>query len=207
MKRKSRHIILVKYENFSLVSQKKKVSSNPKKSNKFNLNISLISFKIIALINTYLLLYNRGNGDNNKYNNANKAMKHAILLLSSYGISYMNNVLSQFNNDERFNIFIHIDGKTKIDIDINKTITKSNIKYIKHLFKSKRYSTEMVDTMFELLSIANKTDNYDYFHFFSDTCYLIKTLDDFYQFFIQNNNKSYMNYRLAQYFLYKNQII
>ena len=63
----------------------------------------------------------------------------------------------------------------------------------------------MVDCMLELLIIANKTDNYDYFHYFSDTYYLIKTLDEFYQFFIENNNKSYMIYYLAKYFLYKNQ--
>ena len=46
-------------------------------------------------------------------------MKHAILLLSSYGINYLNNFLSQFNNDKRFDIYIHIDGNTKIDIKLN----------------------------------------------------------------------------------------
>jgi hypothetical protein len=183
----------------------KKVSSNSKKSNKLNLNISLISFKIFAFIYTYLLLYNSGNNSNNKFNNSNKIMKHAILLLSSYGISYMNNVLSQFNNDKRFDIYIHIDGQSKLDINNNKTITRSNIKYIKHLFKSKNYSIQLVDVMLELLIIANKTDNYDYFHYFSDSCYLITTLDEFYQFFIENNNKTYINYHLAEYFLYRNQ--
>ena len=184
----------------------KKIALYSKKSNKLNLNISFISFKILVLIYAYLALYNRSNNvNNNKYNNSSKKMKHAILLLSSYGISYMNNFLSQFNNDERFDIYIHLDGKTKIDIENNKTVTRAKIKYIKHLFKSKRYSNEMVDCMLELLIIANKTDNYDYFHYFSDTCYLIKTLDEFYQFFIENNNKSYMIYYLAKYFLYKNQ--
>ena len=201
MDKKSSHINQDKYEN---ISQMKKVSSNSKKSNKLNLHIYLISFKILVFIFIYLLLYNRDNNANNK-NNSNKTMKHAILLLSSYGISYMNNILSQFNNDKRFDIYIHIDGKTKIDIENNKTITRAKIKYIKHLFRAKKYSTEMVDAMFELLIIANKTDNYDYFHYFSDTCYLIKTLDEFYQFFIQNNNKSYIGYHLAQYFLYKGQ--
>jgi len=196
--------MLDKYQNTPHIFQKKKFSPNSKKSNKLNIHISLISFKILVLINNYLLLYHIGNNSNNKNNNNKKQMKHAILLLSSYGISYMNNVLSQFSNDERFDIYIHIDGKTKIDIENNKTITRAKIKYIKHLFRAKRYSTEMVDTMLELLSISNKTDNYDYFHYFSDTCYLIKTLDEFYQFFIKNNNKSYMNYHLAQYFLYKN---
>lgn len=176
----------------------KKASINSKESNKLNFNISLILFKILSLINAYLVLYIIIKNDN-------KAMKHAILLLSSYGINYMNNVLSQFNNDKRFDIFIHIDGKSKIDIENNKTITKSRIKYIKHLYKSKRFSIRMVDVMLELINIANKTDKYDYFHYFSDSCYLIKTLDEFYDFFIQNNNKSFMDYFLTNAFLYKNQ--
>lgn len=175
----------------------KKTSINAKVSSKLNFNVSLILFKILLLINAYLILYIINKNDN-------KAVKHAILLLSSYGINYMNNVLSQFNNDERFDIFIHIDGKSKIDLENNKTITKSRIKYIKHLYKSKRFSIRMVYIMLELINIANKTDKYDYFHYFRDSCYLIKTLDEFYQFFIQNNNKSFMNYFLTNHFLYKN---
>ena len=170
-----------------------------------NTNISLIAFKFLALLYAYLCLCNRENNDKNEYSNNNKKMKHAILILSSYGISYLNNVLSQFNNDKRFDIYIHIDRESKIDIKKNKKLTKSKIKFIKHIFKSKKYSTEMVDVMLKLLIIANKKDNYDYFHYFSDSCYLIKTLDDFYQFFFQNNNKSYMEYFLSEYFLYKNQ--
>jgi len=203
MDKKNNHIELDKYESASLIFQMKKASSNSKKSNKLNLHISLILFKILVLLNNCFLLCNKGNNSNNKNNNSNKSMKHAILLLSSYGISYMNNFLSQFNNDKRFDIYIHIDGKTKIDIENNKTITRAKIRYIKHLFKAKRFSIKMVDAMFELLSIANKTDNYDFFHYFSDSCYLIKTLDEFYQFFIDNNNKSYMSYHLEKYFLYK----
>ena len=195
-------------ENISHRTQMKKAFSNSKMTNKINLNTSLNIFKIYVLINTYLLLCNRGyydNNGNNKYNNSNITMKHAILLLSSYGINYMNNFLSQFNNDKRFDIYIHIDGQSKIDIENDKKITKSKIKYIKHLFKSEKYSSKMVDAMSELLIKANKTDNYDYFHYFSDSCYLIKTLDDFYQFFIRNNNKSYMTFYLDKNFLYKNQ--
>jgi hypothetical protein len=174
-----------------------KLDLNSKKFNKLYFNIYLILFKILAVINEYLVLYIRVKNDN-------KIMKHAILSLPSYGINYMNNILSQFGNDKRFDIFIHIDGKSKFDIENNKTKTKSRIKYIKHLFNSKRYSVRMVDVMIELLKIANKTDKYDYFHYFSDSCYLIKTLDEFYQFFFQNNNKSYIAYYLTDRFLYKN---
>ena len=52
--------------------------------------------------------------------------------------------------------------------------------------------------------LENYTDNYAYFHYFSDSCYLITTLDEFYQFFIENNNKTYINYYLERNFLYKN---
>ena len=131
-------------------------------------------------------------------------MKHAILLLSSYGINYMNNFLSQFNNDKRFDIFIHIDGQTKTDVYHQKVITKSNIKYIKHLFKSKKFSIEMVDIMFKLLNIAYKKKNYNYFHYFSDHCYLITTLDEFYNFFEQNNNKTYISYFIDNNVIFNN---
>jgi hypothetical protein len=62
----------------------------------------------------------------------------------------------------------------------------------------------MVDVMLELLITAKKTDNYYYYHFLSDSCYLVKTLDEFYEFFVKNNNKTFMNYYLDKYTLYKN---
>ena len=128
----------------------------------------------------------------NKENNKN--MKHAILLLSSYGINYLNNFLVQFNNDKRFDIFIHIDGKTKIDIENNKTIINSNIKYYKNIFSATRFSLELGDVMYELLSVANKYYDYDYYHFMSESCYFTDSLDDFYNFFVINNLYSYINY-------------
>jgi hypothetical protein len=163
----------------------------PKNGKKSYINNSLILYKILTIISFYLLWNNK---IINKSNNNNKIMKHAILLLSSYGINYMNNFLSQFHNDKRFDIYIHLDDQSKRDVENNKTITKSNIKYINHLYKSEKYSIEIVDTMFELLSIADKTSNYDYFHYFSDTCYLITTLEEFYNFFEKNNKKIKLNY-------------
>ena len=136
--------------------------------------------------------------------NTTKNMKHAILLLSSYGIEYLNNFLVQFNNDKRYDIYIHLDGKTKSDIDKKKTIIDSNIKYCQHKYKAERFSIEMVDAMYELLSIAYKSDNYDYYHFFSESCYLVKSLDKFYDFFVENNLNSYVSHYKNQDFLYKN---
>ncbi len=181
-----------------------KTSKNSKKYNEFNLHFLSILHKILTIISVYLLLcYISNNNNNLESNNDNKAMKHAILLLSSYGINYMNNFLSQFNDDKRFDIYIHIDNQTKIDIEEKKIITKSNIKHIQHFYNSKKFSIEMVDIMLKLLIIADKKDNYDYFHYFSDSCYLITTLDEFYKFFAKNNKKTYISYFLGNNFLFK----
>ena len=56
--------------------------------------------KILIIILSYSLLFCQSNNEFKKSNNANKTMMHEILLLSSYGIIYMNNFLRQFNNDK-----------------------------------------------------------------------------------------------------------
>ena len=134
----------------------------------------------------------------------NTDMKHAIILLASYGIDYLNSFLEQFNNDSRFDIYIHIDGKTKIDIDNNKTIINANIKYCNHSFSSERYSVEMGDATYELFFIANKNYDYDYYHIMSESCYFSDSLDEFYNFFVINNFNSYINYYKFDKFLLNN---
>jgi len=133
-----------------------------------------------------------------------KSMKHSILLLSSYGIDYLNNFLSQFNIDKRFDIYIHYDKETKADIDKGKQIINSNIKYFNYKYKSPRFSLGMVKAMFELLSQAYKRGAYDYYHFFSESCYLVKPIEQFYKFFLINKGNSYVQYGLSKYFSYKN---
>ena len=98
--------------------------------------------------------------------------------------------------------YIHLDGKTKNDIDNGKEIIHSNIKYSNHLYKSKRFSFEMVKVMYELLYKASKHEKYNYYHFFSDNCYLVKSLNDFYHFFKGNN--SYLSYHLNNFSYYHN---
>ena len=90
-------------------------------------------------------------------------MMQALLLLSSYGINYINNFLSQFNNDKRFDIFIHLDRKSKSDFENHKKIIKSNIKYIKHLYEFKRFSIQMADVMVNLLIIVEKIWLFSFF--------------------------------------------
>ena len=202
-----------------MVVKKKNIILSKKSQNQNHITLKIIKkiflFFLFVILNFLALtiekIYNqinevKDNIENNKNNVLYTTnMKHAILLLSSYGIKYLNNFLRQFNNDKRYNIYIHYDGKTKKDIDRKKKILNSNIKYCQHKYKAKRFSIEMVDSMYELLSIAYKNDNYDYYHFFSESCYLIKSLDKFYNFFVDNNLNSYFSYNKNNYYLYKNQ--
>ena len=57
--------------------------------------------------------------------------------------------------------------------------------------------------MYELLSIAYKSDNYDYYHFFSESCYLVTSLDNFYDYFVENNLNSYVSHYKFQNFVYR----
>ena len=38
----------------------------------------------------------------------------------------------------------------------------------------------MVDAMYDIMSIENSKYNYDFYHFFSESCYLVKSLDYIY---------------------------
>jgi hypothetical protein len=132
-------------------------------------------------------------------------MKHAILVLSSYGVDYLNNFLYQFNNDSRFDIYIHLEGKSLDDFEKGETILKSNIKYCNHIHNSKSFSIEMVDAMYDIMSIASLKYNYDFYHFFSESCYLVKSLDYIYNFFAKNKLYSYVSHFLKNNYLYDNQ--
>ena len=45
----------------------------------------------------------------------------------------------------------------------------------------------------------------DFYHFFSESCYLVKSLDYIYNFFINNKLNSYVKHYLHNKFLYNNQ--
>ena len=178
-----------------------------------NLKFKIYSILILVIsISSFFYFFKNKNYKNSCLFNKNKRqnisdfkMKHAILVLSSYGLDYLNNFLYQFNNDSRFDIYIHISGKSLIDFKNGGSILKSNIKYVNNIHNSKRFSIEMVDAMYDIMSIANSNYNYDFYHFFSESCYLVKSLDYFYNFFFNNKLNSYVEHYLYNNYLYNNQ--
>ena len=183
------------------------------------LKIYSVLFLIISITSFVYFFKNKNDNDwfsikinkNKRQNISNfnnstlNKMKHAILVLSSYGLDYLDYFLYQFNNDSRFDIYIHLAGKSQIDFEKGKTILNSNIKYFNYIHNSTRFSVEMVDAMYDIMSIANSKYNYDFYHFFSESCYLVKSLDYFYNYFFNNKLNSYVYHFLHNNFLYNNQ--
>lgn len=141
-------------------------------------------------------------------------MKHAILILSSYGYDYLCNMLKQFNNDNDFEIYIHIDNKTLYDmnsmgytndnyIDLLKN-EFNNIKLVYHKYICKRFSYNMVLGMYDLL-LKSYNQSISYYHYMSDSCYLTHSLQYFKNFF-NNTEKSFIEYYEMPTYLYNNEI-
>ena len=120
-------------------------------------------------------------------------MKQAILLLAHKGIEYIDYFCSQFNNDERFNIFIHIDINTKIsESDIVYIKSKHNIvKEIISKHTGTYFGMDLIDAEIELMKLASK-NNYNYYHMMSEQCFISTSLDKFYNYF-NNSNKEYID--------------
>ena len=199
------------------INNKKLKENNTRKSGKYKffkkLKLKIYGVLILIIsITSFVYFFRNKNYKNDLFsikNNKNKRqknkMKHAILVLSSYGIDYLNNFLYQFNNDSRFDIYIHLAGKSQNDFEKGETILNSNIKYFNYIHNSTRFSVEMVDAMYDIMSIANSKYNYDFYHFFSESCYLVKSLDYIYNYFFNNKLNSYVNHFLQNNFLYNNQ--
>ena len=124
-------------------------------------------------------------------------MKHAFLVLSSYGLDYLKCFLEQFKNDEDFYFFIHLDNKSLYDYNDNAVFFNEfkNIIYKDHIKRCRRFSSNMCDIMIELIRKAyNSNYDFSFFHIISESCYLIKPINEFKNFFINNEEKSFMPY-------------
>lgn len=111
-------------------------------------------------------------------------IKQAILLLAHKGIDYINKFCEQFNNDNRFDIYIHYDKKLNLSKnDIEDLMNKfSNIKLIDSKYIGKYFDMSLIDAEIFLLEQSFIT-KYSYYHLMSEQCYISVSLDLFYNIF------------------------
>lgn len=123
-------------------------------------------------------------------------MKHAILCLASYGREALVAWLQQFPTNYNIDIYIHMDGQCVEDGVMLEELQAINphVKFAKHALVCKRFSSNMSAAMMLLASVAVK-HHYDYYHYMSESCWMLKPWKVFNQVFANANGKSFIDFQ------------
>ncbi len=130
-------------------------------------------------------------------------MKHAYLIMAHNNF-YVLETLLKLLDDERNDIYIHIDKKVKnFDFDkYKKLIKKSNITFINRI-NVKWGSSKQIECELALLKEAIKT-KHKYYHLLSGVDLPLKSQDEIHNFF-KNTNKEFIKFRNHKCFKNKGQ--
>lgn len=115
--------------------------------------------------------------------------KIAIILLSHLGFEYLDFFLKQFNNDDRFSIYIHRDSDFELNVEERSFILNkySNVKDILSYRHIKYRYFNMIETELDMLKYTYSDDN-EYYCLMSEQTFLCKSLDFIYNELNPNNN-------------------
>ena len=124
-------------------------------------------------------------------------MTHAFLILSAYGLDYLEKVLQQFPEQDNLYFYIHLNGKSfeQFNNDAYHSIynVHSNIRYCGHHVNSERFTFEACHAINFLFETAfNDSINIDYYHLISESCYIRVPFNKFEEFFENVDCKSFM---------------
>lgn len=123
-------------------------------------------------------------------------MKHAYLILAHSNEYVLKKLLSSID-DERNDIYVHIDLKSSIDLlSIKKSVSKSRI----FIFKEKPIywgHTSMIDVELFLYSKAVSTMEYSYYHLLSGVDLPLKTQDEIHSFFSRHQGLEFIGFSQA----------
>ena len=118
---------------------------------------------------------------------------HAYLIMA-HNDFYILETLIRMINDERNDIYIHIDQKVKnFDFDYYRRIaTKSKVFYIKRR-NIQWGSFNMIKTELELYKSAMQNGNYEYYHLISGSDLPLKSQDEIHDFFSKNEGYEFID--------------
>ena len=120
--------------------------------------------------------------------------KHAYLIMAHNNFDFLKKELLLLD-DERNDIFIHVDKKAK---DINMTSVTENIKKSKVYFiprrKIKWAGYSGIQCELELLRSAIKEGQYAYYHLLSGADLPLKSQDEIHEFFFQHQGKEFVSF-------------
>ncbi|MBC5710563.1 hypothetical protein H8S75_21685 [Hungatella sp. L12] len=130
--------------------------------------------------------------------NGNKFQKHAYLVIAYDNFKQLEKLIKTLD-DERNEIFVHVDKKTKVFTETVKKkliggVTKGRIEiYNEIAVYWSHYS--IVDCELFLLEKAAKKHKFEYYHLLSGQCYPIKSQEYIHDFFKEHKGKEFVDYQ------------
>lgn len=123
----------------------------------------------------------------------NNPLKHAYLILAHNNF-YILERLIRLLDDERNDIFIHVDKKVKNfdEYVFKKFVSKSSLVFIKPRIDIKWGHVTSVEAEFILFRSAYEFGSYSYYHLISGVDLPIKSQDFIHTFFEDNNGKEFL---------------
>lgn len=121
-------------------------------------------------------------------------MKHAYLIVA-HNEFYILETLIKLIDNEKNDIFIHIDKKVKnFDFDkLMKLVKKSNIYFVPRI-KVYWSSSSQIECELNMLEYVTKKGKYLYYHLISGVDLPLKNQDEIHAFFDANKNKEFINF-------------
>lgn len=146
-----------------------------------------------------------------------RGKRHAYLVLAHGGLHELRTLL-EFIDDERNDIFVHLDKKWAIDEShFDNVVSRSALFFAERVNVSWGGST-MIDAEIALFSTALKTGNYSYFHLLSGVDLPVKSQDYIHDFFDRHEGEIFLEpvdyegtnrfrMRYEQYHLLQNKLV
>mgnify|MGYP003308089072 CR=1 FL=1 len=121
----------------------------------------------------------------------NKNLNKHAYVITTYGNAYTLKELLKQIDDERNDVFVHIDKKSPLNQVLFST-SKSKLTFIE---SKKVYwgDYSMINAVLRLFEAAVNTDEYSYIHLLSGQDLCIKSQDEIHEFFNDNNDKLYFH--------------
>ncbi|MFA9376821.1 MAG: beta-1,6-N-acetylglucosaminyltransferase [Lachnotalea sp.] len=121
-------------------------------------------------------------------------MKHAYCIVAFNNWSLLEKLITLLD-DERNDIYLHIDKNVKIDhIDNFKTFVKRSNIYILNRLSGSWGTPGLADIQLEFYKTATQIDHYKYYHLLSGVCLPLKTQDEIHDFFDKHTGKEFVHF-------------
>lgn len=125
-------------------------------------------------------------------------MRHAYLILCHSEFDLLRTLVSALD-DNRNDIFIHVDKKVKILPEVYTSFSK--VYFVENRIDVRWGDVSVVEAEYELFELAQKTGHYTYFHLMSGVDLPLKSQDDIHDFFSVNSGLEFIGFNQDDYSL------